>query len=203
MLSLGAFSFLQLTVKKNGTPFSNLPLKESMSSPSSEHNVPEVGTTEDVQAADKQQPNVYNIKAEPDQAEDQEQPISEYEAAEDQVEPQATPEEAAQQLRPSTSPEQTLLLQLLRRAKRQQELIAQVQKGLKALANVEKNIGKATEQIKQLQLTAKDTQKEIVQIQRQITTVKQEQERNFQRLMKQHHKQSSIKASSKSRKNRR
>jgi hypothetical protein len=49
------------------------------------------------------------------------------------------------------STEQTLLLQVLRRARCQQDLIVQVQKSLKVLANIEKNMGKTTKQVKQLQ----------------------------------------------------
>jgi predicted nucleic acid-binding Zn-ribbon protein len=73
---------------------------------------------------------------------------------------------------------------VLRRAKRQQDLIVQVQKSLKVLVNLDKSVGKTMAEIKQLQSAVKDTQKQIVQIERQIATIKKAQERNYLRLAK-------------------
>jgi hypothetical protein len=84
---------------------------------------------------------------------------------------------------PSTmTKEEILLLQVLRRAKRQQELITEVQRSLRTLTNIDKSIEKTTAQVKQLQSTMKDTQKQIVQIQRQIATVERAQEKGFQKM---------------------
>jgi predicted nucleic acid-binding Zn-ribbon protein len=80
------------------------------------------------------------------------------------------------------SPEQVLLLQVLRRAKRQQDLIIEVQKNLKSLTNIQKGIEKTTEQVKQLQSVVKDSQKQTIQIQRQISAVKRAQEKEFAKL---------------------
>src|SRR5579884_4017369 len=52
---------------------------------------------------------------------------------------------------PTMSQEQVLLLQLLRRAKRQQDLIIEIQKMLKALDGMEKSVHKTIDQIKQIQ----------------------------------------------------
>ncbi len=52
-----------------------------------------------------------------------------------------------QQITSTMSPEQVLLLQLLRRAKRQQELVIEVQKNLKPLATIQKRIDKMAEQV--------------------------------------------------------
>ncbi len=106
------------------------------------------------------------------------------EAAETGQEQQETPQSASEEA-PTMSPEHTLLLQVLRRAKRQQDLIIEVQKSLKALAVVEKSIGKTTEQIKQLQSAVKETQKQIVQAQRQIAAVERAQTKGFQKMAKQ------------------
>ncbi|HEX7032567.1 MAG TPA: hypothetical protein VF172_06165 [Nitrososphaera sp.] len=86
---------------------------------------------------------------------------------------------------PTMSPEHTLLLQLLRRAKRQQDLITQVQKSLKMMAGIEKSIGKATDQVKQLQSAARETQKQIAQIQRQVAALERAQAKGFQKIAKQ------------------
>ena len=87
-----------------------------------------------------------------------------------------------QQLVPTMSPEQVLLLQVLRRAKRQQDLIIEIQKNLKSLTNIQKGIEKTTEQMKQLQSAVKDSQKQTIQIQRQIAAVKRTQEKEFEKL---------------------
>src|SRR3712207_3246427 len=83
---------------------------------------------------------------------------------------------------PTMSPEQVLLLQVLRRAKRQQDLVIKVQKNLKSLANIQKGIEKTTEQVKQLQSIVKDSQKQIIHIQRQISAVERTQEKEFAKL---------------------
>ena len=57
------------------------------------------------------------------------------------------------------SPEQVLLLQVLRRAKRQHDLTIEVQKNLKSLMNIQKGIQKTAEQVKQLHSILKDSQK--------------------------------------------
>jgi predicted nucleic acid-binding Zn-ribbon protein len=75
-----------------------------------------------------------------------------------------------------------LLLQVLRRAKRQQELIIEVQKNLKSLTNIQKSIEKTKEQVKLLQSAVKDFQKQIIQIQRQIAAVERAQEKGFEKL---------------------
>lgn len=75
-----------------------------------------------------------------------------------------------------------MILQVLRRAKRQQDLIREIQKNLKVLSSIEKSIGKTTDQIKQLQVAVKNTQKEITQIQMQIVDVEQSQEKRFRRI---------------------
>jgi len=125
----------------------------------------------------------------------EEMPISEYETAEDQVRPQEEHEDDSrqssatpQEQKPFMSPEHALLLQVLRRAKRQQDLIIQVQKSLKLLANIEKSTDKTALQINKLQSAVKDSQKQIVNIQRQIGAVERVQERNYQRLAKQQEK---------------
>lgn len=83
---------------------------------------------------------------------------------------------------PKMSQEQVLLLQLLRRAKRQQDLIMEVQKGLKALAGIERSVDKTIDQVKQIQLAIKDTQRQIVQLQRQLNTIGRAQEKGFQTI---------------------
>jgi hypothetical protein len=87
-----------------------------------------------------------------------------------------------QKLAPTMSPEHVLLLQLLRRAKRQQDLVIEVQKNLKSLINIQKGIEKTTEQLKHLQSVVKDSQKQITQVQRQISTVERAQEKEFAKL---------------------
>jgi hypothetical protein len=87
-----------------------------------------------------------------------------------------------EQVMPTMSPEQVLLLQVLRRAKRQQDLIIEVQKNLKSLTNIQKGIEKTTDQVKQLQSVVKDSQKQIIQIQRQISAVERVQEKEFAKL---------------------
>ncbi len=87
-----------------------------------------------------------------------------------------------QQIAPTMSPEQVLLLQLLRRAKRQQELVIEVQKNLKSLTTIQKSIEKTTEQVKQLRSGVKDSQKQILQLQRQISAVERAQEKGFAKL---------------------
>jgi hypothetical protein len=73
-------------------------------------------------------------------------------------------------------------LQVLRRAKRQQELIIEIQKNLKSLTNIQKGIEKTIEQVKQLQSVVKGSQKQIIQIQRQISAVERAQEKEFAKL---------------------
>jgi hypothetical protein len=102
---------------------------------------------------------------------DQEQQIIGLDAAQQQ-----------QQIAPTMSPEQVLLLQVLRRAKRQQELVADVQKSLKSLTTIQKGIEKTTELVKQLQSVVKDSQKQITQLQRQISAVERAQEKEFIKL---------------------
>jgi hypothetical protein len=95
------------------------------------------------------------------------------------------PDTAPQQQVPTMSPEQVLLLQVLRRAKRQQDLIIEVQKNLKSLANIQKDIERTKEQVKQLLSTFKDSQKQIIQVQRQIVAVERTQEKGFEKLQMQ------------------
>ncbi|AFU57917.1 hypothetical protein Ngar_c09750 [Candidatus Nitrososphaera gargensis Ga9.2] len=83
------------------------------------------------------------------------------------------------------SPEHTLLLQVLRRAKRQQDLITQIQKSLKTLASIEKSIGKATEQVRLLQSAIRDSQRQITQIQHQVAALEKAQAKGFQKIAKQ------------------
>jgi hypothetical protein len=94
------------------------------------------------------------------------------------------PDAAAQQQQqvPTMSPEQVLLLQVLRRAKRQQDLIIEVQKNLKSLTNIQKDIERTKEQVKQLHSAVKDSQKQIIQVQRQIVAVERAQEKGFEKL---------------------
>ena len=95
------------------------------------------------------------------------------------------PDTAQQQQVPTMSPEQVLLLQVLRRAKRQQELIIEVQKNLKSLTSIQKDIERTKEQVKQLQSAVKDSQKQIMQVQRQIVVVQRTQEKGFEKLQMQ------------------
>ena len=95
------------------------------------------------------------------------------------------PDTAPQQQVPTMSPEQVLLLQVLRRAKRQQDLIIEVQKNLKSLANIQKDIERTKEQGKQLLSAFKDSQKQIIQVQRQIVAVQRIQEKGFEKLQMQ------------------
>jgi TolA-binding protein len=53
---------------------------------------------------------------------------------------------------------------------------------LKSLTNIQKGIEKTTDQVKQLQSVVKDSQKQIIQIQRQISAVERAQEKEFGRL---------------------
>jgi hypothetical protein len=80
------------------------------------------------------------------------------------------------------SKEEVLLLQVLRRAKRQQELIAEVQRSLRALTSIDKGIEKTAAQVKQLQSTIKDTQKQMTQLQRQVVAVERAQTKGFQKM---------------------
>jgi predicted nucleic acid-binding Zn-ribbon protein len=80
------------------------------------------------------------------------------------------------------SPEQVLLLQVLRRAKPQQDLVIKVQKNLESLTNIQKNIEKIIEQVKHLQSVIKGSQKQIIQIQRKISAVERSQEKEFAKL---------------------
>jgi hypothetical protein len=81
---------------------------------------------------------------------------------------------------PTMSPEQVLLLQVLRRAKRQQDLVIEVQKDLKSLTNIQKGLWKTTEQVKLLQLVVKDSQKHIIHVQRLMSALERTQEKNLQ-----------------------
>ena len=170
----------------------------SSSSSPSEHNTPQVGTTEDAITAGPDlnevgEEETVQQAAQVDREEKQgQQALSEYEAQEDQIQEQLSAgigeggaekiAVAQQEQQPTMSPEQTLLLQVLRRAKRQQDLIVQVQKNLKVLSNIEKSMGKTVDQIKQLQSAVKKTQKQVIQVQRQIAIIERIQERNYQRL---------------------
>jgi hypothetical protein len=87
-----------------------------------------------------------------------------------------------QQSVPTMSPEQVLLLQVLRRAKRQQDLIIEVQRNLKLLTYVQKEIEKTREQVKQLQSAAKDYQKQFLQIERQLLVIQRGQNKGFEKL---------------------
>jgi hypothetical protein len=109
---------------------------------------------------------------------EKEEQITELDAAEKQ-------QQQEQQLVPTMSPEHVLLLQVLRRAKRQQDLIIEVQKNLRLLTNIQKDIERTKEQMKQLQSAAKDSQKQIIKIQRQVATVERAQEKGFEKLGRQ------------------
>lgn len=109
---------------------------------------------------------------------EKEQQITELDAAKKQ-------QQQEQQLVPTMSPEHVLLLQVLRRAKRQQDLIIEVQKNLRLLTNIQKDIERTKEQMKQLQSAAKDSQKQIIKIQRQVATVERAQEKGFEKLGRQ------------------
>src|SRR5919106_762096 len=77
-------------------------------------------------------------------------------------EKQITEQDAAkqeQQVAPTMSPEQVLLLQVLRRAKRQQDLIIEVQKNLKSLTNIQKGIERTIERAKEKEFAKLRTQK--------------------------------------------
>lgn len=87
-----------------------------------------------------------------------------------------------QQLIPTMSPEHVLLLQVLRRAKRQQDLIIEVQRNLKLLTYIQKENEKTREQIKQLQSAVKDSQKQFMQIERQLSVIRRGQEKGFEKL---------------------
>jgi predicted nucleic acid-binding Zn-ribbon protein len=71
---------------------------------------------------------------------------------------------------------------LLRRAKRQQDLVIEVQKNLKSLTNIQKGIEKTAEQLRHLQSVVKDSQKQIIQVQRQVSTVERAQGKEFAKL---------------------
>jgi hypothetical protein len=109
---------------------------------------------------------------------EKEEQITELDAAKKQ-------QQQEQQLVPTMSPEHVLLLQVLRRAKRQQDLIIEVQKNLRLLTNIQKDIERTKEQMKQLQSAAKDSQKQIIKIQRQVATVERAQEKGFEKLGRQ------------------
>jgi hypothetical protein len=113
------------------------------------------------------------------------------------------PDTAPQQQVPTMSPEQVLLLQVLRRAKRQQDLIIEVQKNLKSLANIQKDIERTKEQVKQLLSAFKDSQKQIIQVQRQIVAVERTQEKGFEKLQMQKRAGAIISVKGKVAKNRR
>jgi peptidoglycan hydrolase CwlO-like protein len=53
---------------------------------------------------------------------------------------------------------------------------------LKSLTNIQKGIEKTTQQVKQLQSIVKDSQKHIMQIQREISAVERTQEKEFATL---------------------
>lgn len=93
-----------------------------------------------------------------------------------------TKKQEEQQSVPSMSPEQVLLLQVLRRAKRQQELIIEVQRNLKLLTYIQKEIEKIREQVKPLQSAIKDSQKQFMQIERQLSVIRRGQEKGFEKL---------------------
>ena len=113
------------------------------------------------------------------------------------------PDTAPQQQVPTMSPEQVLLLQVLRRAKRQQDLIIEVQKNLKSLTNIQKDIERTKEQVKQLLSAFKDSQKQIIQVQRQIVAVQRIQEKGFEKLQMQKRGEAIISVKGKVAKNRR
>ncbi len=83
---------------------------------------------------------------------------------------------------PTMSPEHVLILQVLRRAKRQQDLIIEVQKNLKLLTYIHKEIEKTREQVKQIQSAVKDSQKQFTQIERQVSVIRRGQEMGFKKL---------------------
>jgi hypothetical protein len=112
---------------------------------------------------------------------EKEQQITELDAAKKQQQQQ----QQEQQLVPTMSPEHVLLLQVLRRAKRQQDLIIEVQKNLRLLTNIQKDIERTKEQMKQLQSAAKDSQKQIIKIQSQVAAVERAQEKGFEKLGRQ------------------
>jgi hypothetical protein len=127
---------------------------------------------------------------------DQEQQVTDLDEAKRQQEQQE------QQIAPTMSPEQVLLLQLLRRAKRQQELVIEVQKNLKSLITIQKGMEKTTDQVKQLQSVVKDSQKQIIQLQRQISAIERAQEKEFAKLRTQKRGGAAIPVSGKVAKNR-
>jgi len=167
---------------------------------SSEDDLPQVRTIEYAITTDlgyetehKEVEEQETVRAPAEQEGDKEQVVSEYESADDEEQEQPLiawqKKEAdatrAQELgeQPQTmSPEEILLLQVLKRAKRNQNLITEIQKSLKVLTTMERDIGKTRGQVKQMQSAIKDTQKQIKQINRQIETVERKQERNYQRL---------------------
>lgn len=111
------------------------------------------------------------VVAEEGKQNDQEQQVTDLDTSKQQ-----------QQIASTMSPEQVLLLQLLRRAKRQQELVIEVQKNLKSLTTIQKGIEKTSEQVKQLQSVVKESQKQILQLQRKISAVERAQEKGFAKL---------------------
>lgn len=123
---------------------------------------------------------------------EKEQPVSEYEAAGEVQEQTAEGSQDAASQQPAMSPEHMLLLQVLRRAKRQQDLIMQVQKSLKTLSNVEKQVARTTDQVRQLQSAAKETQRQIMQTQKQIAAV----EKRIQKMAASGRKVATMKRSS-------
>jgi hypothetical protein len=137
---------------------------------------------EDVGASSNEANEEISSSSSTDQA--AEEAVADYSKQADQ-EQIMEPDTAPQQQVPTMSPEQVLLLQVLRRAKRQQDLIIEVQKNLKSLANIQKDIERTKEQVKQLLSAFKDSQKQIIQVQRQIVAVQRIQEKGFEKLQMQ------------------
>ena len=119
----------------------------------------------------KTQQGREEVVAEEGKQNDQEQQVTDLDTSKQQ-----------QQIASTMSPEQVLLLQLLRRAKRQQELVIEVQKNLKSLTTIQKEVEKIGQQVKQMQSIAKDSQRQIIRTQRQIESVDRAQEKGFEKL---------------------
>ncbi len=130
------------------------------------------------------------VVAEEGKQNDQEQQITDLDTSKQQ-----------QQIASTMSPEQVLLLQLLRRAKRHQELVIEVQKNLKSLTTIQKEIEKIGQQVKQLQSIVKDSQRQIIRTQRQIESVERAQEKGFEKLRTQKRAVASISVKGKASKN--
>ncbi|HEX2107138.1 MAG TPA: hypothetical protein VHF28_05345 [Nitrososphaera sp.] len=124
------------------------------------------------------------LSSSPDMQQREEGGIAEEDNQHDDSRRQVTELDTAKQRQTTStmSPEQILLLQLLRRAKRQQELVIEVQKSLKPLTIIQKSIEKIGEQVRQLQSNIKDSQKEIARIQRRIESAERAQEKQFEKL---------------------